>query len=212
MSIIDPDTLSANAKYRLLTGIVVPRPIAWVTTVSEPGAPVNAAPFSCFTFVCYEPMLLGFSVGRKNGLLKDTAVNISAIGEFVVHIPDEPLVELVHQSAVEYPVEVSEADELGLDTAPSETIAVPRLAQPPIALECRHDRTVEFGDIRSQFIVGRVTRIHIRSGLVKDGKIDTELLNPLSRLAGACYSSIGPVRQLASIAATLVSEITDNPA
>jgi flavin reductase (DIM6/NTAB) family NADH-FMN oxidoreductase RutF len=205
VSTIDPASLSLSERYRLLTGIVVPRPIAWVTTLSHKRGPVNLAPFSCFTFLCYDPMLLGFVVGRKNAGRKDTAANIAATGEFVIHIPDEPLVEPVHLSAIEHGPEVSEVDQLGLATSSSETISVPRLIDVPVSLECRHHRTIEFGDIRSEFIVGLVTRIHARDGLVTDGKIDTGELNPLSRLAGPRYASIGTVREMPAVAATLAS-------
>lgn len=200
---IDPDNLVTSARYRLLTGIVVPRPIAWVTTQASPGSPVNLAPFSCFTFVCYEPMLVAFVVGRRLGERKDTARNIASTGDFVLHIADEPLVEQLHFSAVEHPSEVSEVAHLGLATAASEVIAVPRLEWAPIALECRLDRTIEFGDIRSEMIIGRVLRIHLRDGLMKDGKIETADLNPIARVGGPRYATVGPIISLPPIAASM---------
>jgi flavin reductase (DIM6/NTAB) family NADH-FMN oxidoreductase RutF len=200
---LDPDDLTTSGRYRLLTGMVVPRPIAWVTSQGSDGSPVNLAPFSCFTFVCYEPMLVAFVVGRKLGTRKDTASNIAASGEFVLHIADESLVEALHFSAVEHPSNISEVEHLGLGTAPSETVAVPRLERAPIALECRLDRTIEFGDIRSEMIVGRVLRVHLRKGLMKDGKIETTDLNPVARIGGPRYTTIGPVISLPSIAASM---------
>ncbi|MCU1480524.1 MAG: hypothetical protein JWQ19_1310 [Subtercola sp.] len=203
MITIDPDDLQTSGRYRLLTGIVVPRPIAWVTSQLTPGAPVNLAPFSCFTFVCYEPMLVAFVVGRKLGSRKDTATNIAESGEFVLHIADEPLAASLHSSAVEHPSSVSEADHLGLSTITSDVVAVPRLAAAPIALECRLDQTIEFGDIRSEMIVGRVLRIHIRDGLLSNGKIETADLNPLARIGGPRYTTMGDVISLPPITASM---------
>lgn len=203
MITIDPEDLPTSRKYRLLTGIVVPRPIAWVTSQKSANSPVNLAPFSCFTFVCYEPMLVAIVVGRKLGAQKDTAINISARGEFVLHIADEQLVEALHFSAVEHSPDVSEVEYLGLETTASQLIQVPRLEKIPIALECRLDQTIEFGDIRSEMIVGRVVRIHIRNELLKDGKIETADLNPIARIAGPRYASIGPVITLPPIAASM---------
>nr|WP_246088393.1 flavin reductase [Phreatobacter stygius] len=99
---IQAKDLAAEACYRLLTGLVVPRPIAWVTTVSATGT-VNLAPFSHFTFVSPKPPMLAISVGQKAGVYKDTARNIMTSEEFVVHIADRPLIPAVHDSAVEHP-------------------------------------------------------------------------------------------------------------
>lgn len=203
MNVVDPATLTAAERYRLLTGIVVPRPIAWVTTLSPESGAVNLAPFSCFTFVCYDPMLVAFVIGKKGTGRKDTATNIAHSGEFVIHIPDEPLVEPVHLSAVEHDPGVSEVEVLGLATTPSETVQVPRLLDAPVSLECRHDQTIEFGDIRSELIVGRVTRVHVRDGLVVDGKIDTRELSPLSRIAGPRYASVGGITEMSGTKRTL---------
>ncbi|MEK7438671.1 MAG: flavin reductase family protein, partial [Pseudomonadota bacterium] len=85
------NTLGPEAMYKLLTGIVVPRPIAWVTTLSPDGG-VNLAPFSAFTFVSNKPPMLGINIGRKAGIMKDTANNIHATGEFVVNIPDDSMI------------------------------------------------------------------------------------------------------------------------
>src|SRR5262249_55749281 len=109
---VDPASISPDTAYKLLVGAVVPRPIAWVTTLAETG-PVNLAPFSCFTFVCSEPPMLAVSIGRLNGQQKDTPRNIDATGEFVVHIADEGHVGQIHESSTEFPPEVSEVEHLG---------------------------------------------------------------------------------------------------
>ena len=124
---IDPSDLDAERAYRLITGVVVPRPIAWVTSLSG-GGTVNLAPFSAFTFVSPKPPMLAISVGRKAGVYKDTAHNILNNEEYVVHIADSSLMTAVHESSTEHPPDVSEVEQLQLETLPSERIKVPRLA------------------------------------------------------------------------------------
>ncbi len=195
---LDPKTLSAEESYKLMTGVVVPRPVAWVTTLSPSGG-VNLAPFSTFTFVSPKPPMLAFSVGQRGGAYKDTARNILATEEYVVHIADRPLIEAVHASAVEYPPEVSETEMLGLETAPSLHVKPPRVTAAPIAMECRLRQCLEFGETRSRLIVGEVVAFHFRDGLLDNGKIDTRALDPLCRLAGPNYATLGEIVALAPI-------------
>jgi flavin reductase (DIM6/NTAB) family NADH-FMN oxidoreductase RutF len=130
---IDPSDLDAERAYRLITGVVVPRPIAWVTNLSG-GGTVNLAPFSAFTFASPKPPMLAISVGRKAGI-KDTAHNILNNEEYVVHIADSSLMSAVHESSTEHPPDARKVEELQLATLPSERIKVPRLAAAPIAME-----------------------------------------------------------------------------
>ncbi len=189
---IDPSDLAAEQAYRLLTGIVVPRPIAWVTTLSGDGI-VNLAPFSAFTFVSPKPPMLAISVGRKAGVYKDTAHNILNNEEFVVHIADSALMNAVHESSTEYPPDVSEVEELNLETVPGERVKVPRLAVAPIAMECRFRQCLEFGETRSRLLVGEVLMFHIRDGLLNNGKIETEALDPIARIGGPRYARLGEI-------------------
>jgi flavin reductase (DIM6/NTAB) family NADH-FMN oxidoreductase RutF len=189
---IDPKSLDAERAYRLLTGIVVPRPIAWVTTRSEAGI-VNLAPFSAFTFVSPKPPMLAISVGRKAGTYKDTAYHILSTEQFVVHIADSSQIGLVHESSVEHPRDVSEVEVLGLETAPCRHVAPPRLVSAPIAMECRFRQCLEFGDTRSRLIVGEVLAFHIREGLLVNGKIETRALDPICRIAGPNYATLGEI-------------------
>ncbi len=195
---IDPTELGAEKAYRLLTGIVVPRPIAWVTSLSRGGA-VNLAPFSAFTFVSPKPPMLAISVGRKSGVYKDTARNILEREEYVIHIADSPLMSAVHESSAEHPPEVSEVDILGLQTIASDHIAVPRLAAAPIAMECRFRQCLEFGDTRSRLIVGEVVAFHIKDGLLANDKIETDSLDPIARIAGPRYARLGEIVTLKSV-------------
>ena len=202
---IDPAYLDAETAYRLITGVVVPRPIAWVTTLSNSGV-VNLAPFSAFTFVSPKPPMLAISVGRKGGIYKDTAQNILNNEQYVVHIADSSLMNAVHESSTEHPPDVSEVDELGLATLPGERIKVPRLAAAPIAMECRFRQCLEFGETRSRLIVGEVLVFHIRDGLLNNGKIETEALDPIARIAGPRYAKLGEIVTLKSVFQTSKTE------
>jgi flavin reductase (DIM6/NTAB) family NADH-FMN oxidoreductase RutF len=193
--------------YKLMTGIVVPRPIAWVTSVSADGV-TNLAPFSCFTFVSNKPPMVGINVGRKAGELKDTGRNIHAAGAYVVNIADDTMTEAVHLSAVEHPADVSEIDVLGLETVPGDHIAVPRLRDAPISLECVLHRAIAFGDTGAEFIVGEIVAFHIRDALLTGNKIDTAALRPLARLAGPTYSALGAITTMPPLHQTPKTTLT----
>jgi flavin reductase (DIM6/NTAB) family NADH-FMN oxidoreductase RutF len=200
MEILAAD-LQAEAAYKLLTGIIVPRPIAWVTTLS-PNGRVNAAPFSAFTFVSSHPPMVGINIGRRAGAYKDTARYIMERQEFVVNIADESLLEPLHFSAVEHPPEISETEHLGLEVCPSKLIATPRIAAAPISLECRVERILEFGTAKSQFIVGEIVMFHVRDSLYRSGKIETSELKPVCRLGGPNYAKLGEIVRMKPIGAS----------
>jgi flavin reductase (DIM6/NTAB) family NADH-FMN oxidoreductase RutF len=189
---IDASKLSAPDMYRLLTGIVVPRPIAWVTSMSPNGI-VNAAPFSAFTWVSTDPAILGFSAGLRQGMPKDTARNIASSKNYVVNIADETLLEQLHLTADEFPPDVSELSIAGLTTHPSTIVETPRISDAPIALECKLHSILEFGRSRAQFVLGEVVHIHIREGLCVNGKIETSDLRPIARLGGPRYAKLGQI-------------------
>jgi flavin reductase (DIM6/NTAB) family NADH-FMN oxidoreductase RutF len=192
---IYPEELDAISAYRLMTGVVVPRPIAWISSLSSNGT-VNLAPFSCYSFLSSNPPIVGITIGKRRGEMKDTARNIHRTGEFVVHTADESLLEALHRSADEFPPDESEADATGLKTVASERVTVPRIAEAPIAMECKLIDTLHFGAGGSEFIVGQVQMFHLRDGLYVDGKIDSRNLKPVGRLAGPNYSGVRDVMQL----------------
>lgn len=198
---LDPATLAAEQSYRLLTGVVVPRPIAWVTTRSEQGT-VNLAPFSAFTFVSPKPPMLAISIGHKAGVYKDTARNILNREAFVVHIAHRGLVEPLHMSSVEHPPDISEVEHLGLATADCVRVDVPRLVDAPIAMECELRHCIEFGETRSRLLVGEVVMFHFRDGLLHNGKVETAALDPLCRLAGPRYAALGEIITMQPVAQT----------
>jgi flavin reductase (DIM6/NTAB) family NADH-FMN oxidoreductase RutF len=131
----EPGKLSPRDSYKVLTSFVLPRPIAWVTSVGPTGV-VNAAPFSFFNVFCENPPLCMFAVNKRpDGRMKDTLTNIQRTGVFVVNIADEPLARAMHETSGDFPPEIGEPGYLGLKLAPSSKIAVPRLADPPWAME-----------------------------------------------------------------------------
>ena len=187
---LSADALSAAEAYKLLVGIVVPRPIAWVSTLNETGG-VNLAPFSCYTFVSSDPPMVAVNCGRRQGALKDTGRNAARSGEFVVNVVTEDLAWPMHHSSAEHPAETSEAELLGIAMAPSLVVAPPRVAAAPIALECRLDSILEFGRLKSQLLVGEVLRFRIDEALYRDGKVDVARFRPLARLGGPNYARLG---------------------
>jgi flavin reductase (DIM6/NTAB) family NADH-FMN oxidoreductase RutF len=189
---IDPVALGPQASYKLITGTVVPRPIAWVCSGPESGR-TNLAPFSTFTFLSSFPPIVGFNCGRRGGRQKDTSRNINAYREYVINIADESLLHELHQSSQDFPPEVSEIDALGLATAPSRVVRTPRLARAPISMECRLQQTLSFGNTGAEFFVGEVVMFHVRDDLYFDGKIDTRKLRPICRLAGPHYAALGEI-------------------
>ena len=167
----DPDV----NPYRLLTAVVVPRPIAWVSTVSPDGV-VNLAPHSFYTVACARPPIVQFSsVGKK-----DTLRNVLATGEFVVNLATAPLLHEVNDSAARFAPDVSEPDALGIALEPSATVRPPRVVRSPVSIECTLHSTNELGD--STVVLGEVRVISVDERVLVDGHPDFTLLDPLTRL------------------------------
>lgn len=161
--------------YRLLTAVVVPRPIAWVSTLSAEGV-VNLAPHSFYTVACARPPIVQFSsVGRK-----DTLRNVEATGEFVVNLAAAPLLEQVNNSAARFPADRSEVEELGIAVEPSRHVRPPRVAESPVAIECTLHSTNRLGD--STVVLGDVRSISVAAEALVDGHPEFGRLDPLARL------------------------------
>jgi flavin reductase (DIM6/NTAB) family NADH-FMN oxidoreductase RutF len=192
---IDAGTLDPAGTYRLLVGSVVPRPIAWVTSGASP-KPVNLAPFSSFAWVSQHPAMLGFTVNRRPTGRKDTIRNIEEDGEYVVNIAGDAMLNDLHASSEWLGPDVSEIEALGLALLPSTIVRVPRLATVPISMECVHHQTLRFSPTGGEFVVGIVVGWHIADEVMVDGRIDTERVRPLGRLAGPRYSRLGEVTEL----------------
>ncbi|MGD8189748.1 flavin reductase family protein [Brevibacillus ginsengisoli] len=189
---IEIGKIERQDKYKLLIGCVVPRPIAWITSLNESGV-VNVAPFSYFNVACIDPMMISVSVARKpNQVMKDTAHNIAATGEFVVNMVDASNVEAVNQSSADYPAGVSEMEEIGLTPVSSHMVKPPRLKESRVHFECRLHQIVTLGDpAASDLIIGEVVHVHVDDALYSQGKIDIVQFAPISRLAGHTYGTIG---------------------
>jgi flavin reductase (DIM6/NTAB) family NADH-FMN oxidoreductase RutF len=184
--------LPSALRYKLLAALVVPRPIALVTTLGPNGL-VNAAPFSFFNVFSEDPALvvLGMSA-RPDGGPKDTLVHVRETGAFVVNLVDEAIAERMNICAVDFPPDLSEADAAGLDVLPGVSIPVPRLAAAPAALECRHYTTLEVST-RRHLVIGAVVRLHARPGIVDPERlhVNLDLYRPVARLFGDLYARLG---------------------
>jgi flavin reductase (DIM6/NTAB) family NADH-FMN oxidoreductase RutF len=187
----DPNTLAERDRYKLLISLVIPRPIALVTTVGPTGV-VNAAPFSFFNMFSESPPLavLGLQA-RPDRSPKDTSAHIRDRGEFVINLVDEALGPQMNQCAVDFPPEVSEIDAAKLHLLPSEKVKIPRIKEAPAALECRHYTTLEVSATR-RLAIGEVLHVHVREGLWDHDKmrIDMTKYRPLARLYGNFYASL----------------------
>lgn len=180
---LDLETTYADRAYPILSSLITPRPIAWVTTLGEDGT-VNAAPFSFFNILGASPPVVAFTPGdREDGTPKDTARNIRANREFVVNLVDEALAEAMNATAASLPHGVSELEAAGLATAPSSVIRVPRIAGAPASLECTEWGTLNIGDNR--IVIGLVKRVHVRDELfdVQTRRVRGELFHPIGRMA-----------------------------
>lgn len=179
------DLLGAHAdrSYPILAALVTPRPIAWVTTLNEDGS-VNAAPFSFFNVMGSEPPLVVFAPGdREDGTPKDSALNARRSGEFVVNLVDEALAEVMNRTSAPLPRGVSEIEREGLATLPSTTVAPPRIAAAPAALECKVHSIQQIGENR--LILGIVHRVQVRDELldIASLRIRAEHYHPIGRMA-----------------------------
>jgi flavin reductase (DIM6/NTAB) family NADH-FMN oxidoreductase RutF len=175
--------------YQMLVGLVTPRPIAWVTSRSADGL-INLAPFSFFNVFGANPPIVVFSPTlKRDGTKKDTLLNIEATKEFVIHASTECHAALINASSAPYPLEVSEVEQLELETVPSRLVATPRLAQSPWALECKllEIRSFGQGPIAPNLVIGEVVAMHIDESILgPDGLPDPKRLKAIARL-GAEY-------------------------
>lgn len=173
-TVFDPTDPDTNA-YDLLTSIVVPRPIAWITSVGPDGVG-NLAPHSFFNVACQRPAMISFtSVGRK-----DTLRNVLATEYFVVNLVSEDLAELANASSAPFAPEVDEATAVGVRLEPSEVVPVPRVADSPTSIECRLHSSIKLGN--SHLVVGEVKAITVRDDALTAGRPTMNALKPVSRL------------------------------
>jgi len=180
--------ITPHERYKLLISFVLPRPIAWITTIGPTGV-VNAAPFSFFNVFAEDPPLIVVAINKRpDGRLKDSWTNIERTGEFVVNLTDEPLARAMHESSGDFPPDMGEPDYLGLKTAPSVDIKAPRLADAPWAMECKIWQVLNVKDDR-QLVIGEGVRFHVRDELwdPKAMRVLMDKYHPIGRMFADRY-------------------------
>ncbi len=195
---LDPQGLSDRERYQLLTSLVVPRPIGWISTRSPEGTP-NLAPFSYFAALSSTPFLVGASIGARRGQPKDTLRNIRASGAFCVNICSEDLLEAMNASSAEVAAEVDEFALAGVTPVEGEAVAAPRVAEAPACLECTLFREVPLGGGANVLVIGEVRRVHLSPRLVLlpgSFLVDPWSLKPVARLGGDRYALLREIRDL----------------
>lgn len=197
--IVMPAELEAADRYRLTIGAVLPRPIAWVSTMDAQGN-LNLAPYSYFTVACSEPLTLLFcpAIPRRTGIKKDSWRNVEEVPEFVVNLPNQATAAAMNQTAAALPPAMSEFEWAGVTPAPSRTVRVPRVAEAPVAFECALDRIVTINDAPGggAAIFGRVTCIYIDDAIYRNGAIDLAAYQPIGRLAGNAYCRVTDIFEM----------------
>jgi len=188
-ALFDFTTLPAKERYKLLVSTVVPRPIAWLVTLSK-GGQLNAAPFSFFNAFAAEPPVVGIGIGSHDPARpKDTRRNISDTGQFVVNLVSEEMARGMNITAIAFEHGISELSEAGLETRPSVHVKPPRIAGAPVAMECELMQIVDFGT-DTGLVLGRVLAMHVRKDAVADAAkhyIDTPKLKLIGRMHGSSW-------------------------
>lgn len=188
---IRPDTLPWQDAYKLLIGSVLPRPIAFVSTKNTEGV-ANVAPFSFFTAICADPMLVCFApmIRGTDGEKKDTLKNIESTKEFIINIVSEEICEQVNKAATDFAYGVDEFEQAGLTKIEGTTVNVPRVKESLVGLECELFELLHFGENKGagSLVIGKVVNVHIHDELYENGRINTEKLNPVGRMAGHTYT------------------------
>lgn len=180
--------LTAYERYKLMASLIVPRPIALVITLGENGV-VNAAPFSMFNMLGEEPPIVMISINKRDdGAVKDTARNILANGEFVVHLVDEAIAEKMHNCGAVFPPDVSEIERVGFHTMPSNHVKPPRIVESPVALECTLYEKIETPS--RHILIGEVHWMHARDGLIDTSRYHVRLTDyfPVGRFGASYYA------------------------
>ena len=200
---LDPEKSKADAVYKLLIGCVVPRPIAWVSTVDVDGVK-NVAPFSFFMAITGDPPTIAFSSSVRAAApgaektKKDTLRNVEATGSFVVNVVDDDLAEQMNLTSGEYGPEVDEFALAGLEAAPCVKVPAPRVALAPVSMECRLVQTIPVGNAPHHLVIGEIVYFHVRDDVYDPatGRLDMHRLRPVGRLAGNLYSHIHEIFEM----------------
>ena len=196
--ILDTHALSGRERYELLTSLVVPRPIAWVSTRSGDGQ-LNLAPFSYFAAVSATPFLISVSIGSRGGEPKDTLRNIRETGVFCVNVSTEDQLAEINETSGEWGPEVDEFAHVGLPVAWAESVEAPYVESAPVVLECRLFKVVELEGSPNTLVIGEVLRVRLSDEIpLAPGTYfaDTAALRPVARLWGDLYALVGEMPAL----------------
>ncbi len=192
-----PHDMPRRDASRLLLSIVAPRPIAWVSTLSAEGKP-NLAPFSFFNAVASNPPVVMISIGQRKGQSKDTLRNVQETGEFVLQLVNEALAEAMNLTSGEWEYGANEFELAKLETAPSWEVRPPRVAAAPVAMEARVSQIIPVEGAAATLVLGRIVRYHLREDLLRpNGLVDAAALQPIMRLGGEEYTTLGRVFEMA---------------
>lgn len=187
--------IDGSMAYKLVSGLVVPRPVAWISSQNEAGL-VNVAPFSSFNYVAHSPAMLAVNIAlQDDGTLKDTARNIRETGEFVVNITPTSALDAMNQSSAEYPADVSEARVLDIPLMPSTQVRPPRVAVSPAQMECRLTQIVPLGTGINTLYIAEIVAFHVANTVYDGRHIDSVALDPVARLGGPFYASLGEIHK-----------------
>ena len=193
---IDLDEITASERYKLLTALVIPRPIAWVTTSDLEGK-TNAAPYSFFNVFGQDPALIILGLEHKaDGTAKDTENNINILNEFVVNLVSSDMLENMVETAAVYAPEESEPDILGLSLTSSKKVKPPRLTDAPVAIECERMMSLSLSSERS-ILLGRAVGVFAKNGLIDATTLNVDWSNdyPIARLFADRYAELGRIRR-----------------
>jgi len=184
--------MSPGQFYHLLSAAIAPRPVSWISSLSAAGT-ANLAPHSYTTVFALNPPIVGF----VSTTLKDTVRNVRATGDFVYHIACDALVERLNRTAADFPPDVSEFDWAGLTKVESDLVKSFRVAEAPIAFECKLVEVIQIAGQESLLVLGEILRAHLAEEILTDGRIDPVKLQPLGRLSGSQFSRLGELFNLA---------------
>jgi flavin reductase (DIM6/NTAB) family NADH-FMN oxidoreductase RutF len=186
----DPAEIENLQCYKLLTGLMVPRPVAFISTLSEDGV-LNAAPFSWNTVACVSPPILAFSPGRTPGrvdLKQDTLRNVESTGEFVSNVVTCDIERRMVECSRPWSPDVDEFATAGLTPVASDVVAAPRIGESRVSFECRVERIMRMGDGDGTLVLGRVVRIHLHPDVFADGRLDLSAAGHTGRMGGTEYT------------------------
>ena len=212
---VDPENLPARERYQLMIATILPRPIAWVSTISPDGKP-NLAPFSFFTGITANPMSVCFApVNNRDGIEKDTLINVRLQKQFVVNLANEDNAEKMNQTSANYPYGVSEFEKVGLTALPSVKVRPPRVAQSLVQMECTVLQivTLSEGALGGHLVIGRVVMMHVDDKVWNAGKPRHQDLKAVGRMEGSWYTRTRDAFELPrpEVEQTLAPKLKENP-